>query len=287
MSNSCIQSFALKLKPMNLEQYLQRIGYTGSLAPNLETLIAVHRAHLLEIPYENLDIHFGRKLELNPARAFQKIVLEHRGGWCYEMNGLLAWALQELGFDIELLACAVGQNNASANHLALKVNLEQPYLADAGFGNGILEPIPLIPGVYHQQSRDFTLEQDGENWIFQIPSGSAAAVGNSFEFTLEPQKLLHFQDRCTYLQTSPESGFVRVVVAHRMTETGVQSLRGAILQTISHGIESSRTLENYADYDTALREVFDLHLDTRALWSKVWASHLAWLENLPATSQTR
>jgi N-hydroxyarylamine O-acetyltransferase len=272
---------------MNLERYLERIKYIGSLEPNLETLVGVHRHHLLNIAYENLDIHFGRTLELSPARAYEKIVLEKRGGWCYEMNGLLAWALCEIGFDVQYLACAVGQTNASANHLALKVNLEQAYLADAGFGNGLLEPIPLSPGVYTQQSRAFQLEQHGEHWRFDIPSVSAAAVGNSFDFTLEPQQLENFQDRCTYLQTSPESGFVRVVVCHRMTETGVQSLRGAVLQTISNGIETSRTLETRGEYDTVLREVFDLQVETGALWSKVWASHLEWLKNLPAKTENR
>jgi N-hydroxyarylamine O-acetyltransferase len=272
---------------MNLEQYLQRIKYTGKLEVNLETLIAVHRHHLLNIAYENLDIHLGRTLELNPARAFEKIVLERRGGWCYEMNGLLAWALRKIGFEVQYLACAVGQHNASANHLALKVNLEQPYLADVGFGNGLLEPIPLKPGVYVQQSQAFQLEQSGEYWKFQMPSVGVGAVGNSFDFTLEPQELEDFQDRCTYLQTSPESGFVRVVVCHRMTETGVQSLRGAVLQTISNGIETSRTLENQNDYDRVLREVFDLHLETKTLWVKVWASHLEWLKNLPAKTENR
>ncbi len=272
---------------MNLEQYLQRIKYTGDLEPDLETLIAVHRHHLLNIAYENLDIHLGRTLELSPARAFQKIVLEKRGGWCYEMNGLLAWALREIGFDVEYLACAVGQTDASANHLGLKVNLEQPYLADAGFGNGLLEPIPLKPGVYTQQSREFQLEQNGEHWRFNIPSVSVGAVGNSFDFRLEPQELLNFQERCTYLQTSIESGFVRVVVCHRMTETGVQSLRGAMLQTISNGIETSRTLETQAEYNTVLREVFDLQVDTNVLWSKVWTSHLEWLKNLPAKTENR
>jgi N-hydroxyarylamine O-acetyltransferase len=272
---------------MKLEHYLQRIKYTGKLEPSLETLVGVHRHHLLHISYENLDVHFGRTLELSAARAYEKIVLEKRGGWCYEMNGLLAWALCEIGFEVQLLACAVGQTNASANHLALKVNLERPYLADAGFGNGLLEPIPLSPGVYTQQSRVFQLEQHEKNWRFQMPSLNLGAVGNGFDFTLEPQNLEKFQNRCTYLQTSPESGFVRVVVCHRMTETGVQSLRGAVLQTVTHGIETSRTLENHDDYDTVLHEVFDLHLDTKTLWSKVWASHLAWLESLPASAETR
>ena len=271
---------------MNLERYLQRIKYMGNLEPSLETLIAVHRHHLLHIPYENLDIHLGRTLQLDPARAYEKIVLEKRGGWCYEMNGLLAWALREIGFEVEYLACAVGQTNASSNHLALKVNLEQPYLADVGFGNGLLETIPLKAGVYVQQARAFKLEQHGEDWRFDIPSVGVGAVGNSFDFTLEPQELLNFQERCTYLQTSPESGFVRVVVCHRMTETGVQSLRGAVLQTITNGTETSRTLETQDEYETVLREVFDLQVDTNKLWAKVWASHLEWLERLPANTQT-
>ncbi len=272
---------------MNLEQYLERIKYTGSLEVNLETLVGVHRHHLLQIPYENLDIHLGRTVPLDPARAFEKMVLEKRGGWCYEMNGLLAWALRELGFEVQYLACAVGATNASANHLALKINLEQAYLADAGFGNGLLDPIALSPGIYTQQSRAFRLEQHGEHWTFQIPSISAAAVGNSFDFTLEPQELLNFQDRCTYLQTSIESGFVRVVVCHRMTETGVQSLRGAVLQTISNGIQTSRTLESHDEYDTVLHEIFDLQVETGALWSKVWSSHLEWLKNLPVRAENR
>jgi N-hydroxyarylamine O-acetyltransferase len=282
-----LKIFGFKLKPMNLERYLERIKYSGSLESNLETLVGVHRNHLLHIPYENLDIHFGRTLQLNPARAFEKIVLEKRGGWCYEMNGLLAWVLREIGFEVQYLACAVGQTNASANHLALKVNLEQAYLADAGFGNGLIEPIPLKSGVYTQQSRAFQLEQRGEGWRFDIPSVALGAVGNSFDFTLEPQQLEHFQERCTYLQTSPESSFVRVVVCHRMTETGVQSLRGAVLQTISNGIETSRTLETREQYDTVLSEVFDLQVQTEALWSKVWASHLTWLKNLPAATKNR
>lgn len=75
---------------MDVDAYLVRIGYEGRLEPTPETLYALHRAHLLAIPYENLDIHLGRPLTLSLPDIFDKLVTQKRGGWCFEMNGLFA-----------------------------------------------------------------------------------------------------------------------------------------------------------------------------------------------------
>ena len=114
---------------MNIEAYLQRINYEGGLEPNLETLTNLHRAHLLAIPYENFDIHLGRRLELGEQYFYNKLVLQKRGGWCYEMNGLFAWVLHEIGFEVQLLAGAVRSStqkivNEVGNHLVLLVQLD-------------------------------------------------------------------------------------------------------------------------------------------------------------------
>src|SRR5262249_42838960 len=141
-------------RQMKLKAYLQRIRYERPVKVDLDTLIGVHRAHLLNITYENLDIHRGLPLTLDLDHIFEKIVTEHRGGWCYEMNGLLAWALREIGFPVTMLAGTVGRQaqgtTVEGNHLVLLVELDQPYLADVGFGNGFLEPLPLQVGTYQQ-----------------------------------------------------------------------------------------------------------------------------------------
>jgi hypothetical protein len=67
---------------MQLDAYLARIGYAGALRPDLATLCALHRAHLLAIPYESLDMHLGRRLTLDLAQIFAKLVDARRGGWC-------------------------------------------------------------------------------------------------------------------------------------------------------------------------------------------------------------
>src|ERR1700753_3713812 len=110
---------------MNIGAYLRRIGLPGPLPPTLETLRRVHAAHLRAIPYENIDVQLGRPVTIERAAIFDKIVNRRRGGWCYEMNGLLGWALGELGFKVTRATGAVmremfGQAT-EANHLVLRV----------------------------------------------------------------------------------------------------------------------------------------------------------------------
>jgi N-hydroxyarylamine O-acetyltransferase len=50
---------------LNVDRYFQRIGYSGPTAPTLETLSALHQAHLLAVAFENLDIHLGRAIVLD------------------------------------------------------------------------------------------------------------------------------------------------------------------------------------------------------------------------------
>src|SRR5690242_11838717 len=87
--------------------YLDRIAYTGPLTPSLATLRALHLAHLRAVPFENLDIGLGRPIVLDDAALYEKIVVRQRGGFCYELNGLFARLLCELGFPVTLLSAGV------------------------------------------------------------------------------------------------------------------------------------------------------------------------------------
>ncbi len=284
----------------SLSTYLRRIGYTGPIEPTKEVLFKVHRAHLLSIPYENLDIHLGRALSLDIDAIFDKIVNRKRGGWCYEMNGLLAWALREIGFDVTLLGGTVGRermgNLAEGNHLVLLVKLDQPYIADAGFGNAFLEPLPLVEGEHVQQGFVFRLERTpppashgdvpppragreglGVRWFFH----NHQQGGPGFDFTLQPYDIGDFAAQCRWLQTSPESGFVRVTVCHHFTPTGIVSLRGAVLQHITVDGIAESVIASEGDYARVLQDNFALDLgdDLHRLWLIVHASHLAWVES--------
>lgn len=269
---------------LNLSVYLARIGYTGPIQPTRAVLHDLHCAHLLAIPYENLDIHLGCPLSLDLDLIFDKLVRRRRGGWCYEMNGLLAWALGEVGFEVTLLAGTVGREHlgtlAEGNHLALLVQLDQPWLADAGFGNGLLKPIPLLEGEYKDTGFTFRLSRSGARWTFH----NHRYGGPGFDFTLEPHTLGSFAERCQWLQTSPDSGFVRVAVCHRWHDGHITSLRGAVLQTLTPDGAKEDVIESESDYRHILSHLFALDLgdEIHRLWSKVWPAHRAWVSAQPS-----
>src|SRR5271169_1200439 len=132
---------------LNVPAYLDRIAYAGPLAPRLEVLRNLHRAHLLSVPFENLDIAAGRKIVCDEHAFIHKIVELRRGGFCYELNGAFAALLRAIGFQVTLLSARVPRENGSDgpefDHLALRIDLERSWLADVGFGDSFLEPLEL------------------------------------------------------------------------------------------------------------------------------------------------
>jgi N-hydroxyarylamine O-acetyltransferase len=266
------------LSAAQLDRYFARVGYVGSRAANLSTLHALHRAHLLAIPYENLDIHLGLTVSLDPEAAFTKLVDERRGGWCYEMNGLFGRVLETLGFTVRYVSGAVGRARkgwrAQGNHLVLLVTLDRPWIADVGFGDGFLTPLPLEPGTYSQGFMTYRVTKDGPRWRVDNHTHGGA---DGFDFTLTARRLGDFAQQCHELQTSPESSFVQTTVCERFEPAGMVVLRSATLREVRvDGVHTS-VIETAADFDRVLRERFDLAIPgIEALWPRVWQRHLDW-----------
>src|SRR5688500_2931419 len=95
--------------PLDVNAYLNRIGYQGPLEPSAQTLRDLHVAHLRTVPFENLSIHSHEPIVLDDAALFEKVVQRRRGGFCYELNGLFTALLRSLGFEVEMLSAAVAR----------------------------------------------------------------------------------------------------------------------------------------------------------------------------------
>ena len=132
-------------------QYLGRIGIERAEDPDARFLAALQLAHLQNIPFENLSIHWGEPMGLEEEHLFEKIALKKRGGLCYECNTLFARLLESLGFRIRLVSARVvladGRLSSEFDHMAILVELEEPWLADVGFGDTFTKPLRLRPGL--------------------------------------------------------------------------------------------------------------------------------------------
>lgn len=269
---------------MQLQAYLDRIGFKGVPRRDLETLFALHRGHLLNVPYENLDVLLGRSLDFDLARIFDKLVTQRRGGWCYEMNGLLAWALEEIGFDVVRLAGGVVRETLGdfmvGNHLVLLVQLDEPWIADVGFGDGLFEPTPLREGPIAQRGFVSTLSRAEDGWWRYTNHQHGGAP--SFDFRAEAADPAVLAERCTFLQTSENSPFTQYAVLQRHTANGIDILRNSI--RIRVGPESAvRSVIGDADaYVRELRDTFGLDLpEAAALWPLAESKGLAFAAENP------
>lgn len=261
---------------MKLSAYLDRIGYDGPVQPQADVLKTIHRKHVESIPYENLDVQFCKPVKRDPAAVFEKLVTRKRGGWCFEMNGLLGWALEEIGFTVQRLAGGVRRETHGettvGNHLVLIADLDEPWLVDAGFGDGLVEATPLRMGAFKNGPFECRLEDLGGGWMRYHNDPRGAAPSYDFNPSVTDEALLEKQ--CSFLQTNPESSFVLNAVVQRWLPERHIAMRGRIFTAISADGKSQRTIADAEGYVHALREHFSLDLPQAvALWPKICARH--------------
>jgi N-hydroxyarylamine O-acetyltransferase len=224
--------------------YLARIGYEGAMEPTAEILRAIYRAHFFNVPFENLDIvPLGRPLSLQPETLYDKIVRRRRGGFCYELNGLLATVLRDLGYDVTIVAVqfveATGALSPPFDHMALVVNaadVPHPWLVDVGAGRtAAAEPLPLIAGVTTFQDgvqRGFRLSLTSDRWRLdqQLPGEDWQP---DYTFQLIPREIGDFLDRCRYQENDPASHFRQGMLCSLPTPNGRVTLsKNRLITTI-------------------------------------------------------
>jgi N-hydroxyarylamine O-acetyltransferase len=245
---------------LDLPAYLERIAYTGPLSASAETLRALQLAHMYAVPFENLDIHLGRPLSLDHEALFAKIVTRRRGGFCYELNGLLGRMLEELGFRVRLLSAEVARSTGGFSpkfdHLALCVEREDPWLVDVGFGNGFRLPVRLNDEADQPQgASSYRIAKEGEYRVL-LRRDEGRDWTPQYRFTLAPHALPEFNDRCLFHQTSPESHFTQGRICTVATPTGRITLVGMRLIETTPSGRTERDLANGVEYAEVLRERF-------------------------------
>lgn len=247
---------------MNVEGYLKRINYSGSLSPTAATLRALQIAHLLAVPFENLSIHAGEPIVLEEDALFRKIVDGRRGGFCYEANGLFAGLLRALGFDVVMLAAGVAKKEGgfgpTFDHMTLMVTLADRWLVDVGFGDSFLEPLLLDDrGEQVQGTRAFRIDTDGP-YLILMRRDDAGNWEPQYRFTLQPYTFADYEEMCRFHQTSPDSHFTKGRICSLATESGRITLSDMRLIRTANQLRDERTLASQEEYDRILRDEFNI-----------------------------
>jgi N-hydroxyarylamine O-acetyltransferase len=264
---------------MQLLSYLERIGYEGECRPTLAVLESLQAAHICTVPFENLDVQLGRPVTTTIESAYDKIVLNGRGGWCYEQNGLFGWALSEMGFRVTRIAASVMRHErgaiADANHLCLLVSgptSETEYLVDVGFGGSMISPIELSEAAHEQAPFRIGLrELPDSGWRFWEDIGRGEFC---YDFKALAADEAALTNKSAFLQSDPESNFVLNLVAQLRQPQQHKALRGRVLSNATAGGIESRIIESADELVAVLASHFSLNLPEAAdLWPRIVARH--------------
>lgn len=239
---------------MDAVAYLQRIGHSGAVAPDLQSLRRLQAAHLRTVPFENLSIHLNEPIALDDEALFDKIVRRRRGGFCYELNGAFAALLTKLGFRVTLRAGRVfggGRYGPPLDHLALQVDLAEPWLVDVGFGRFSLQPLRMsTDGPQSDTYGEFRIE------------GLDVSMDGQPQYRLDPLSydLVDFVPMCWWQQTSPDSHFTKSLACSLPTADGRITLSGdRLIETT--GDERTETTLPETELLRAYRRYFGITLD--------------------------
>lgn len=270
-----------------ISEYLSRLGLDRH-EPTVDYLVALHRAQVERVPYENLEIMLGRPTTLDPGSSMRRIVAG-RGGYCFHLNGAFGALLRGLGFTVEMHVGGVHSRDAepvgaTGNHLVLTVSglptaqcPDGVWFVDSGLGDALHDPLPLVAGDVVQGPFSYRLDpstviEDG--WHFTHDEGGSFG---GMDFGPRVADMAHFAPNHADL-SSPGGHFGRMIVAQRRDDAGVDILRDALFTRWDAGKEV-RHIDDVAEWRAVWGDVFGISLtsdEVDRLWpdavkrTKIW-----------------
>jgi N-hydroxyarylamine O-acetyltransferase len=250
---------------LNLPAYLQRIGVSGALRPDLPTLAALQAAHVASIPFEGLDPFLRRPVTLDLATLQDKIFNARRGGYCFELNTLFKAGLEAIGFSVTALAARVrwmsapGDPLGPRSHMLLKVETSDgPRLADVGFGACMLDaPLPLI--VDEEIATPLGVYKLAEaNGLYALSARRGEGWRTMYVFDLQPQLPSDFVMSNWFTSTHSDPPFQHFVMVERIVGARRHKIvnRRYLVEGRDGVVESERVFADAEDMGRILDEVF-------------------------------
>jgi len=249
---------------MNINNYLKRINISGIIKPDIANLRILHRNHLFNIPFENLDIHLNIKIRLELQYLEEKIINGYRGGYCYELNGLFYNLLKNLGFNVKMISARVSNNSGGFgeefDHLAIVAESDGLWLADVGFGDSFIEPLEIKlnevqkdPNGYYRIS-----DVDGTDYLSLQKSSDGLIFKDEYIFTLKEREWNEFEEMNNYHQTSSDSPFTQKQLCTIANEIGRITLTDHKL-IVTEGVDKKITkLKDETEFKEKLFELFGI-----------------------------
>ena len=250
---------------IDVQKYLDRIGYSGPIHTSAEVLAQLQEHHVHTVPYENLDILGHIPLSLEIPHLFDKIVIHRRGGYCFELNALFGWLLQELGFKVTNYFGRFwrGETNTPAKrrHHILQVEIDnRQFIADVGAGSSPKQPFELIADADQILGNEIYLVKKSESFGWMLYERKNGELDPIYSFTEEANLPQDYETTSYWCQHSPESVFNKQAKVYIRTQDGRNTVDGKEFRIFTSNGVHIFSPANEQEYANALLTHFGIKL---------------------------
>lgn len=273
--------------------YLNRLGISDIQSPTKEYLFELHKAHVARIPWQTLDIFAGKPTSIDIQESVQ-LMIHHRSGYCFHLNGAFTALLRALGYKVSWHRAGVqplGQEpRINGFHLGITVSLlneqlgeEERWLVDVGLGDMPWEPIPLKFGQYIQGPFQYALEPSriaDDGWrLIHDPHYSYVGVDYAPDVV---NSLVLFKSNHEFYSRSPESPWMELFIVRQRHEQGMNELKGCIWRKWSGNTLDKIEISSKSEWFEILAGIFHEPLvnysmiERDLIWDKVNRQHQNW-----------
>lgn len=249
----------------NQKEYLERINLKRKINVDLASLKAIHHAQLYSIPFENFNLCLNRPVKIDEESIVQKLIKNKRGGYCFEVNGLLLMALTSFDFDVRPLLARVhltGSPSGKTHQITLVTIENKQYIVDAGFGSG--SPIAPLPLIANQEFKlDYQLLRliETKEYGYMLQGFDDDEWKNMYSFTLNYICQADKDLGNYYTSTNENSHFVTSRVAALRIKNGIVKLYNNRLTKVIDGKEEITYLNADQTFMDCIEKEFNIELD--------------------------
>lgn len=251
---------------MNIEEYIDRIGYDGNISCDINCLKSLHRKHVMTIPFEALDVQLKRKIDLNLERIYKKVIIDKRGGYCYELNFLFHSFLTSIGFKSSLISARIfddGSYGPEFDHMSIVVSLQDLWLVDVGYGDLFIEPIKIYPRIIqNDRFKKYKIENiDNVNFLLLESLKDMTDFQSRYMFDLKSREIGDFEEQNHIKQFSSESYFVKNRICTLATKDGRKTVLNDVFKVKTGDQVHKRIIKGENDFVYLLASEFNIKID--------------------------
>ncbi|MBV2168278.1 MAG: arylamine N-acetyltransferase [Bdellovibrio sp.] len=262
-----------------MSSYLKRIGLQQQPPTNLTGLKDLVQAHSFSIAFENLDVLADIPILYSLDQVIEKILNQGRGGYCFEVNGLLSGALDSLGFKYRKLMARVSYGRPTPGpktHLVFAVDCDnEEWFVDVGFGGpGLTEPALFRPGLeFTQNGATYRFVEEPHNNM-HLQRKIAGKWEGLYIISQEPILPIDIEVANHFVSTWGRSPFRSIFMCLLPTSEGLVTLQATDLIHLNEElVPTQRTpLRNADDLKNTMKTIFKIDVPTplsELAWNKV------------------